>query len=151
VSCSLCAGPGGRPVWSYATLRVIRVEDTPGFPVFYRVVWNDHVAELSELDAAQRHRLIDVVAAVEKAVRAVLHPSKMNTASFGNQVPHLHLHVIARFEEDSHFPEPIWALPQRKVSADFLNRLRSALPKLDDAIANAAAAVCHDLPPKAFI
>jgi diadenosine tetraphosphate (Ap4A) HIT family hydrolase len=38
----------------------------------------------------------------------VLHPDKINLASFGNVVPHLHWHVIPRFEDDAHFPAPIW-------------------------------------------
>ena len=51
----------------------------------------------------------------EAAMRRVLRPAKINLASFGNQVPHLHWHVIARFENDAFFPDSIWAAPRREA------------------------------------
>ena len=44
---------------------------------------------------------------------AFVNPDKINLASLGNMVPHLHWHVIPRFRDDRHFPEPIWGAPQR--------------------------------------
>lgn len=85
----------------------MRVDDA-AFPAFYRVISNAHVRELSQLPRAERHRCIDLVSAVESALLARLEPAKINLASLGNMVPHLHWHVIARFEHDSHFPQPIW-------------------------------------------
>jgi diadenosine tetraphosphate (Ap4A) HIT family hydrolase len=110
--CELCAGPGGELIWSDARCRVIRVDDA-NFPGFCRVVWNTHVAELSELAVADRNHLINVVCAVEAAVREVTQADKINLASLGNVVPHLHWHVIPRWRGDSHFPQPVWASPQR--------------------------------------
>ena len=49
---------------------------------------------------------MNIVFAVEAALRALLAPHKMNLASLGNQVPHLHWHVVPRFADDSHFPQP---------------------------------------------
>jgi diadenosine tetraphosphate (Ap4A) HIT family hydrolase len=43
-------------------------------------------------------------------------PKKINIASFGNYMPHVHWHIMARFEEDSYFPEPIWGEKQREGS-----------------------------------
>jgi diadenosine tetraphosphate (Ap4A) HIT family hydrolase len=54
-----------------------------------------------------------VVFACEAALRQLAAPDKVNLASFGNQVPHLHWHVIARFTDDAHFPDPVWAAPRR--------------------------------------
>jgi diadenosine tetraphosphate (Ap4A) HIT family hydrolase len=45
---------------------------------------------------------------VEKTLRTLLNPIKVNIASFGNVVPHLHWHIIPRFEGDPHYPNPIW-------------------------------------------
>ena len=56
---------------------------------------------------------MDVVLATERAVRRVVEPDKINLASFGNLVPHLHWHVIPRWRDDSHFPESIWGNAQR--------------------------------------
>jgi diadenosine tetraphosphate (Ap4A) HIT family hydrolase len=56
---------------------------------------------------------MDVVLATEHALRELMRPDKVNLASFGNMVPHLHWHVIPRFRDDRHFPEPTWGTPQR--------------------------------------
>lgn len=56
---------------------------------------------------------MDVVLATERALRRVVQPDKINLASFGNAVPHLHWHVIPRWRDDSHFPESIWSAAQR--------------------------------------
>ncbi len=108
VVCPLCSDDGGALVWKGARVRVIRAEET-GFPAFYRVVWNAHVAEFSDLDAPSRQHCMDVVTVVEQVLRTHLQPTKVNLAALGNMVPHLHWHVIARFPWDSHFPAPVWA------------------------------------------
>lgn len=119
--------------------RVILVEHDR-FPGFCRVVWNDHVAELTDLDEHYMAWLMRLVARVERIVREVMTPDKVNLAAFGNMVPHLHWHIIPRYRWDSHFPEAIWAAPQRTADAarvaelaDRLPALRAALSALDSA------------------
>ena len=129
-ACPLCAGDGGALVWRGAHLRVIRA-DEPGFPAFYRVVWNAHVAEFSDLDAAQRQHCMDAVTLVEQVLREHLAPAKVNLAALGNMVPHLHWHVIARFAWDSHFPAPVWAVAQRERDSAQEGALHERLPVLD--------------------
>jgi diadenosine tetraphosphate (Ap4A) HIT family hydrolase len=58
----------------------------------------------------------------------------VNLASLGNVVPHLHWHVIARFADDKHFPQPIWGQAQREVLAERWSDMRAKLPALDQAI-----------------
>lgn len=116
-ACELCDSSGGEVLWQDEVCRVIRVGGTEAaaFPGFCRVVWRAHVAELSDLTADQRRHLLDVVAAVERVLRAAVRPDKINLASLGNLVPHLHWHVIPRWRDDSHFPAPIWAPAARPV------------------------------------
>lgn len=78
-----------------------------------------------------------LVCTVEGVLLQQLLPTKVNLASLGNQVPHLHWHVIARFEWDSHFPQPIWDTRQREVQPAALSRLPCSLKELDDAVAAA--------------
>jgi len=40
-------------------------------------------------------------------------PHKVNLASLGNVVPHVHWHVIPRFLDDRHYPDPVWTAPRR--------------------------------------
>ena len=129
MTCLLCAEDGGALVWRGERLRVIRAQEV-GFPAFYRVVWNAHVAEFSDLTAADRVHCMEAVTLVEQALRQHLAPTKVNIAALGNMVPHLHWHVIARFDWDSHFPAPVWAAAQRPSPAAQEAALRALLPAL---------------------
>ena len=93
------------------------------------------MAEFSDLSAPDRQHAMDTVVAVERALREALQPTKVNLAALGNLVPHLHWHVIARFEGDSHFPQPIWGGRQREGDAALLQRLSAALPAIDARLA----------------
>jgi diadenosine tetraphosphate (Ap4A) HIT family hydrolase len=117
--CPLCLAPGGEIVWQDGLCRVIRVDAADGaaFPGYCRVVWRAHVAEMTDLDPGSRRHLMNVVYAVEAALRTLLAPDKINLAAFGNMVPHLHWHVIPRWRDDSHFPAAIWAPAERSVVA----------------------------------
>jgi diadenosine tetraphosphate (Ap4A) HIT family hydrolase len=134
VSCALCDGDGGLVVARTPQFRVVRVvdgEEAQRFPAFYRLIWNTHVAEFSDLCVTDRHACMDAVTEIERALRSLLAPTKVNLASLGNVVPHLHWHVIARFEGDSHFPAPIWAPAQREA----VPALARPLETVDAAIA----------------
>lgn len=137
-ACVLCDAEGGIPVWRGPEFRVIRADDAI-FPGFYRVIWNAHVAEFSDLSLVQRHTCMEAVSAVEQVVRRHLQPDKVNLAALGNMVPHLHWHVIARFNWDSHFPGAVWAAAQRPQHAERLAAVAGRLPQLDLAIAAALA------------
>lgn len=139
-NCDLCQNAGGRLVWTSDAWRVIGVADAD-FPVFYRVVSNRHVAEFSDLPMAQRERCMQLVGAVERVLVDRLKPTKINLAALGNMVPHLHWHVIARFDWDSHFPQPIWGTRQREVDPPPVRRLVCSLDELDAAVTTALAAI----------
>lgn len=114
--------------------RVVRVLDNPDHLAFWRVIWNDHVAELTDLAPEQRSALMQAVCKVEAVVRRELQPHKINLASLGNVVPHLHWHVVARWQDDPHFPQPIWGTRQRDAEMAHLMRLEVQLPQVDRAI-----------------
>ncbi|MFN4121016.1 HIT family protein [Acidovorax sp.] len=140
VACPLCAEDGGALVWRGQSLRVIRANEA-GFPAFYRVVWNAHVAEFSDLSAAERAHCMDAVTVVEQALREHLAPAKINIAALGNMVPHLHWHVIARFAWDSHFPSPVWASAQRPSPVEQEDAVRARLPALEAVLPQRLAAL----------
>ena len=116
MACELCTRTGGEVLWRDALCRVVSVEE-PGYPGFCRVIWCAHIKEMSDLAAGEQTHLMRVVFAVEAALRKLMAPEKINLASLGNQVPHLHWHVIPRFRDDPHFPQPIWAERQREPRA----------------------------------
>jgi len=134
--CLLCTQAAGVPVWQDRAWRVIRAEEAD-FPAFYRVVSRHHVAEFSDLLAPERERCMDIVCAIERVLIEQLRPTKINLAALGNLVPHLHWHVIARFDWDSHFPQAVWGPRQREVDGGALARLGLSLQDLDDRVAEA--------------
>ena len=121
-NCPLCDADGGLLIFKNNQFRVIQAVEV-GFPAFYRVVWNAHVAEFSDLSPDERSVCMNAVVLIEKTLREQLQPTKINLAALGNAVPHLHWHVIARFEWDGHFPAPVWTAPQRAVDAEKLAQL----------------------------
>jgi diadenosine tetraphosphate (Ap4A) HIT family hydrolase len=135
-ACPLCTEPGGLLIAQTALWRVVRVEDA-AFPAFYRLIWQPHVVELSDLDPAHRLECMERVNRIELALRHALAPTKINLASFGNVVPHLHWHVIARFDWDSHYPNPIWGAAQREVQGGAEARLAVSLIDLDARVSRA--------------
>lgn len=130
--CPLCQDAADS-LWQDDFCRVIEVEDDD-YPGFCRVILTAHVKEMTDLSEGERLRLMNVVWATEAAVREVLQPDKVNLASLGNWVPHLHWHVIPRFAGDRHFPEAIWAparhdRPFRPAPSDLRMRLAAALAR----------------------
>lgn len=112
-------------LWQNALCRVVRV-DEPDYPGFVRVILERHAREMGDLSREEREALMAVVFEVEAAVRETMQPDKMNLASLGNMTPHVHWHVVPRFTDDRHFPNPIWALPRRERSAPHAQRERRA-------------------------
>ena len=115
-ACEFCSSPSGAVLWQNDLCRVVRV-DEPAYPGFCRVILKRHAREMGDLEEGERNGLMAVVFAVEAAVRDTMKPHKMNLASLGNMTPHVHWHVVPRFEDDRHFPNPIWASPQREGGA----------------------------------
>ena len=114
--CELCDCSVESVLWQDAFCRVVLVDDA-AYPGFCRVILARHIREMTDLTPAERTRLMDAVFATETALREVLAPDKINLASLGNAVPHLHWHVIPRFRDDAHFPRAIWAEPCRSARA----------------------------------
>ena len=123
--CELCTCPGGEVLYRDENYRIVLVDDAL-YPGFCRVIWNAHKREMTDLTTAERAILIAAVWQVEEAVREVMQPDKVNVASLGNVVPHMHWHIIPRYENDAHFPNPIWGEIKRTPSSADLAK-RSAL------------------------
>lgn len=129
--CPICTAENEDVLWQNDRLRVIAVHGEANAPAFCRVIWHDHVAEMTDLAPADRDELMAAVYRVEAAMREVFRPAKINLASLGNVVPHLHWHVVARFDDDACFPAPIWANPVREarlaLPEDWSNQVKRIL------------------------
>ena len=117
-------------IWQSPLCRVVLVDD-PYYPGFCRVILNRHEKEMTDLPQAESEHVMQVVFAVERVLRQLLQPEKINLASFGNMTPHVHWHVMPRFADDRHFPQPLWGPVQRDRAVhglpDLLPQLRQQL------------------------
>lgn len=124
--CALCQ-PNLNPVlWQDDFCRVVLLRD-PDYPAYCRVELLNHVKEMTDLAPTQRAHLMKVVFAVELALRELFNPDKINLASLGNKTPHVHWHVIPRFENDKHFPNSHWGEAVRDGSPMALDEAATQL------------------------
>lgn len=140
VVCELCEEPGGEILFRNEQLRVVLIADA-NYPGFCRVIWNAHVKEMTDLAVEDRSTLMRAVCQVEAALREILQPEKINLACLGNMVPHLHWHLIPRFTDDAHFPNPIWVPAVRQTADDILSQRHALLPALRAAVIRHASCV----------
>ncbi len=126
----------GQLIWCGDDCRVILVND-PDLPGFCRVIWNHHVAEMTDLSYGEREHVMSLVFAVEEAVRHVMHPDKVNIAALGNMVPHIHWHVIPRFKDDAFFPGSAWSAKTQITSQETLQARQKLAQELVPAIRSA--------------
>ena len=93
--------------------------------------------EFTECDATTRQQIWLLLELVEREMLSYFKPEKINIASFGNYKPQVHWHVMARFLEDSFYPESMWGEQQREATLDYPpmeNFLNILLPKIEQTL-----------------
>ena len=93
---------------------LIRVEPEESEIPWLKVFIQRDVKEFSECTRAEKLAVFEAMDVIEKIMLSYYKPTKINLASFGNYVPQVHWHVMARFSADSFFPEPMWGVKQRE-------------------------------------
>ena len=126
----------GELIWRGDDCRVIMVSD-PDLPGFCRVIWNRHVPEMSDLTYGEREHIMSLVFAVEEVIREVMEPDKVNLATLGNMVPHIHWHVIPRYQDDAYFPGSPWSVRAQETPKALLEKRKSLAKRLTKAIKEA--------------
>ena len=93
--------------------------------------------EFTECDATTRQQIWLLLELVEREMLSYFKPEKINIASFGNYKPQVHWHVMARFAEDSFYPECMWGEKQREATLDYPAMdgfLEMLLPKIEQTL-----------------
>ncbi len=124
-ACELCGKVFDKAVWKNDLAYLIDASDEI-FPCFLRLVCRRHVKEMSDLSVEEQEGFWRMLRAVEETIIRRLQAHKVNYAQFGNMVPHLHWHVIARWRDDAFFPESPWGRQQREADPE-VSRSRLAL------------------------
>ena len=94
--------------------KLLRVEIEESEIPWLKVFTQEAYKEFSEVPMELRLETFRILDIIEKEMLSFYKPKKINIASFGNYLPHVHWHIMARFEEDSYFPEPMWGKKQRE-------------------------------------
>ncbi len=127
MNCELCRPDLGEVIIKTALFRVVLVDDA-NYPGYCRLIWNGHAREMTDLSKVNLATMWQALSKLEDVVRKVMRPDKINLASLGNATPHLHWHVIPRYQDDANFPDSIWASTDRQSKN--VEERRALLPKL---------------------
>ena len=138
MECVLCNEPGGQVIYQTQLFRVVLVNDV-AYPGFVRLIVNPHVKEMTDLSHADSMMVFSALLQIEAVVKKLYNPDKINLASLGNVVPHMHWHIIPRFFADRHYPNPIWGEvthPQYIPTASLCQLEQELITQLQHALAN---------------
>ena len=94
----------------------LRIEIEESEIPWLKIFTKESYRELSMVPDTIKMELFQTLDVIEKEMLAYYQPEKINIASFGNYLPQVHFHIMARFKEDSYFPEPMWGEKQREGS-----------------------------------
>ncbi|MBD3823828.1 MAG: HIT domain-containing protein [Epsilonproteobacteria bacterium] len=89
--------------------------------------------EIGDMPADLRKKMWELYDTIEYEMRHFYNPKKINMASFANILPRVHIHVMARFEDDSYYPNPVWGEKVREGNLqlpkedEFFKRVFNAL------------------------
>jgi diadenosine tetraphosphate (Ap4A) HIT family hydrolase len=97
------------------------------------VVLVPEVADLVEwhdLAEQEQRQLAKEIGIVSRWLKLEFQAFKINVGSLGNKVPQLHIHVIARYENDKAWPGPIWGSSPGKD----LNKIEALQKRLTELV-----------------
>lgn len=98
---------------------LIKVEIEPFEIPWLKIFTQQPIKEFSQCDTKIQLEILRTLNIIEKEMLDYFKPDKINIASFGNYLPHVHFHIQARFKNDSYFPEPTWGKKQRDSTIAF--------------------------------
>lgn len=102
------------------------LKDNAEFP-WLLLVPETTITELHELPESQYAEVCAAIRTVSGFAAATFQPDKLNIAAIGNQVPQLHIHVVARFTTDAAWPGTVWASDAKRPYAEAeLEKIRAA-------------------------
>ena len=88
----------------------LRLMDDANYPWLVLVPRVADAREIIDLDAIRQAQLLEEIGIASRLLLTLFRPHKLNVAALGNAVPQLHVHVIARREDDPAWPRPVWGL-----------------------------------------
>jgi len=96
----------------------IRIEIENSEIPWLKIFAQKNCKEMTDCDTQTKQQIWTLLDLIEREMLRFYHPEKINIASFANYVPQVHWHIMARFKEDSYFPEPMWGEKQRDAKLE---------------------------------
>ena len=116
--------------------KLVRIEIEENEIPWLKIFTLDSKKEFSQCSPKVRQHIWQLLDIIEHEMINYYQPEKINIASFANYLPQVHWHIMARFKEDSYFPECVWGKRQREANLDlptmdsFIAQLQKSLPKI---------------------
>lgn len=108
------------PVADWPLCQVLLINDAT-YPWLVLVPSKPDLRDFDDLSPDDMSLATGEITRASRALKALYGPAKINVAALGNMVPQLHIHVIARFEDDAAWPQPVWGVvPARTYDPDAL-------------------------------
>ena len=108
----------------------IRLHDNSKFPWIILIPKRKNITDISELSSKDQLLLMKEIVHSSKVMKKLFKTSKLNVEKIGNIVPQLHIHIIARYKNDSSWPLSVWVVKGKAYSAkelkDVTNKIRIA-------------------------
>lgn len=116
-ACTACQGTWPRADHFIADLGLSQayLHEDQFFPGWTVVVFRRHATELFQLAPTERMQLMEEVTLVAKTLAQAYDARKINYELLGNQLPHIHWHLIPRLATDPAPLEPVWRVPHNPV------------------------------------
>lgn len=93
----------------------VKIEIHPSEIPWLKIFTQHPYKEMSEVPQEIKNEIYRLLDIIEREMIAYYAPDKINIASFGNYLPHVHWHIMTRFAQDSYYPEPMWGTKQREA------------------------------------
>ncbi len=108
----------------------VRLSHNAAFPWVILVPRLNDIVEIIDLSKEAQEQLLIEIRQTSQIVNKLYKPKKLNVANLGNIVAQLHVHIIARFETDQAWPNPVWNSGfSDSYTTDELNKVISQLKK----------------------
>lgn len=102
----------------------VLLEDNMHYPWLFLVPRKTNVSRLIDLSESDQLQLLKEMDYVQKIMWKEFQPTQLNVAAIGNKTPQLHIHIIARFSNDSAWPNTVWDHPTRAHYSEGAKQLK---------------------------
>jgi len=107
----------------------IRLIDNQKFPWIILIPKRKSITDISELNSKDQLLLMKEIVYCSKLMKKIFKTSKLNVEKIGNIVPQLHIHIIARYKNDSSWPLSVWIVKGKSYTKEELSYVLNNIRK----------------------